>query len=258
MRRSRWNSDRVSGHDGECFRAEAHHAIALGKMINLLRRSMQMQCGLRAWRDACLGQALLAIAMNAGMHQFANRRAVFGDIGLNCAILALYYFHSRNIITYGSDHPSFWRIAMFKHILIPCDGSELSNRVVNKAIEFAGEIDARITGFYAQPEYSVPYYEGGIPIDAMTPDSFTALTQSQAKTILDSFAEKAGAAGVTFDVHTLINDSPYEAIIDAANAKGCDLIFMASHGRRGIAGLLMGSETHKVLTHTMIPVLVYR
>ena len=147
---------------------------------------------------------------------------------------------------------------MFKHILIPCDGSELSNRVVNKAIEFAREIGARITGFYAQPEYSVPYYEGGIPIDAMTPDSFTALTQSQAKTILDSFAEKASAAGVTFDVHTLVNDSPYEGIIDAANAKGCDLIFMASHGRRGIAGLLMGSETHKVLTHTMIPVLVYR
>ena len=83
---------------------------------------------------------------------------------------------------------------MFKHILIPCDGSELSNRVVDKAIEFAGEINARVTGFYAQPEYSVPYYEGGIPIDAMTPESFTTLTESQAKSILDAFAEKASAA----------------------------------------------------------------
>jgi nucleotide-binding universal stress UspA family protein len=147
---------------------------------------------------------------------------------------------------------------VFKHILIPCDGSELSNRVVDKAIEFAREIDARITGFYAQPEYSVPYYEGGIPIDAMTPESFTSLTASQAKSILDSFSEKAKAAGLNYEIHTLVNDSTYEAIIDAANAKGCDLIFMASHGRRGIAGLLMGSETHKVLTHTTIPVLVYR
>jgi nucleotide-binding universal stress UspA family protein len=147
---------------------------------------------------------------------------------------------------------------VFKHILIPCDGSELSNRVVDKAIEFAREIDARVTGFYAQPEYSVPYYEGGIPIDAMTPESFTALTESQATSILDAFAQKASAADVDHGIYTAINDSPYEAIIDAANAKGCDLIFMASHGRRGIAGLLMGSETHKVLTHTTIPVLVYR
>jgi nucleotide-binding universal stress UspA family protein len=147
---------------------------------------------------------------------------------------------------------------MFKHILIPCDGSDLSNRVVDKAIEFAGEINARITGFYAQPEYSVPYYEGGIPIDAMTPESFSSLTDSQAKTILDSVMEKAQAAGVVCDTYTSVSNAPFEAIIDAANSKGCDLIFMASHGRRGIAGLLMGSETHKVLTHTTIPVLVYR
>lgn len=147
---------------------------------------------------------------------------------------------------------------MFKHILIPCDGSELSNRVVDKAIEFASEINARITGFYAQPEYSVPYYEGGIPIDAMTPESFAALTETQAKTILNSVAEKAKAAGVICEAYSSVNNATYEAIIDAANSKGCDLIFMASHGRRGIAGLLMGSETHKVLTHTTIPVLVYR
>jgi nucleotide-binding universal stress UspA family protein len=147
---------------------------------------------------------------------------------------------------------------MFKHILIPCDGSELSNRVVDRAIEFAREINARITGFYAQPEYSVPYYEGGIPIDAMTPESFSSLTESQANAILDAVADKAKAAGVLCATFSSVNNAPYEAIIDAANAKGCDLIFMASHGRRGIAGLLMGSETHKVLTHTTIPVLVYR
>ena len=147
---------------------------------------------------------------------------------------------------------------MFKHILIPCDGSELSNRVVDKAIEFAREINARVTGFYAQPEYSVPYYEGGIPIDAMTPESFSSLTESQAKSILDDVAQKASAAGVVCDAYTSANDATYQAIIDAANAKGCDLIFMASHGRRGLSALLLGSETARVLTHTRIPVLVYR
>jgi nucleotide-binding universal stress UspA family protein len=147
---------------------------------------------------------------------------------------------------------------MFKHILVPSDGSELAERVVDKAIEFAREVGAKVTGFYAQPEYSVPYYEGGMPFDAMTPESFAEFTTSQAKTILGTFTEKARAAGVTHEVHTLVNDSPYQAIIEAATEKGCDLIFMASHGRRGIAGLLMGSETHKVLTHTTIPVLVYR
>jgi nucleotide-binding universal stress UspA family protein len=147
---------------------------------------------------------------------------------------------------------------MFKHILVPTDGSELSAGVVTKAIEFARETGAAITGFYAQPEYSVPYYEGGMPLDAMTPDSFSDLTQGQAKKILAALEEQARAAGVTCNVATAVNDSPYEAIIEAATERGCDLIFMASHGRRGIAGLLMGSETQKVLTHTAIPVLVYR
>jgi nucleotide-binding universal stress UspA family protein len=147
---------------------------------------------------------------------------------------------------------------MFKHILVPSDGSELAERVVDKAIEFAREVGAKVTGFYAQPEYSVPYYEGGMPFDAMTPESFAEFTGGQAKTILNTFVQKASAAGVVHETHTLVNDSPYQAIIEAATDKGCDLIFMASHGRRGIAGLLMGSETHKVLTHTTIPVLVYR
>jgi nucleotide-binding universal stress UspA family protein len=147
---------------------------------------------------------------------------------------------------------------MFKHILLPSDGSDLALRVVDKAIEFAREIDAKVTGFYAQPEYSVPYYEGGMPFDAMTPEAFADFTAGQAKNILAAIADKASAAGVKHELYTVVNDSPYQAIIEAANARGCDLIFMASHGRRGIAGMLMGSETHKVLTHTKIPVLVYR
>jgi nucleotide-binding universal stress UspA family protein len=147
---------------------------------------------------------------------------------------------------------------MFKHVLIPTDGSDLSQRVADRAIEFAREVGAKLTAFYAQPEYSVPYYEGGMPIDAMTPESFAELTSAQAKKVLASVEERARAAGVLCELETKVNDSPYEAIIEAANERGCDLIFMASHGRRGIAGLLMGSETHKVLTHTTIPVLVYR
>ena len=147
---------------------------------------------------------------------------------------------------------------MFTHILVPVDGSELSNRVVARAVEFAREIGAKITGFYVQPEYSVPYYEGGMPLDAMTPESFAELTGNQAKKILSFVEDNARAEGVPCEVVTSVNDAPYEAIIQVATERGCDLIFMASHGRRGIAGLLMGSETHKVLTHTTIPVLVYR
>lgn len=147
---------------------------------------------------------------------------------------------------------------MFKHILLPTDGSELSERVVDRGIEFAQEVGASVTAFYAQPEYSVPYYEGGMPIDAMTPESFSELTGTQAKKVLGSVESKARAAGVTCRTLTKVNDSPWQAIIETATECGCDLIFMASHGRRGIAGLLMGSETHKVLTHTTIPVLVFR
>lgn len=147
---------------------------------------------------------------------------------------------------------------MFKNILVPTDGSELSQQTVSRAIAFAREAGAKITAFYAKPEYPVTYYGEGVLIDPTTPEKFAELAETQAQEILAKAIQQAADNGVTCEGVSATNDVPYEAIINAANDKGCDLIFMASHGRRGISGLLLGSETHKVLTHSKIPVLVYR
>ncbi|MBV2262471.1 MAG: universal stress protein [Thauera sp.] len=147
---------------------------------------------------------------------------------------------------------------MFKHILVPTDGSALSDSTVARAISFAKETGARITFFYSQPDFPMPIYGEGALIDPTTPEQFAKSAASEAEAILSKARGAAEAAGVACDSDTAVNEVPYEAIIDAADRHGCDLIFMASHGRRGIAGLLLGSETQKVLTHSKTPVLVYR
>jgi nucleotide-binding universal stress UspA family protein len=147
---------------------------------------------------------------------------------------------------------------MFKHILVPTDGSALSSDTVSKAVEFAREAGARITFFYAKPEYPVSFYGEGALIDPTTPEKFAELADEQAQTLLSSAESQAKARDVPSARMAVTSDVPYEAIIAAAAQAGCDLIFMASHGRRGISGLLLGSETQKVLTHSTIPVLVYR
>lgn len=147
---------------------------------------------------------------------------------------------------------------MFKHILVPTDGSALSQKTAERAVAFAREAGAKVTAFYAKPEYPVTYYGEGALIDPTTPEKFAELMDKQANEYLGKIARQCEEAGVACATATATSDVPYEAIIDAAEAAGCDLIFMASHGRRGISALLLGSETHKVLTHTNIPVLVYR
>lgn len=149
-------------------------------------------------------------------------------------------------------------IAMFKHILVPTDGSALSSDTVKRAVTFAKEANAKITFFFAKPDYPVAFYGEGALIDPSTPEKFAQMADKQAQEILGAAAEEAKAAGVSNNSLTTVSDIPYEAIIDAATSAGCDLIFMASHGRRGFSGLLLGSETQKVLTHSKIPVLVYR
>ncbi len=147
---------------------------------------------------------------------------------------------------------------MFKNILVPTDGSELSQDTARRAVSFAREAGARITAFYAKPEYPVSYFGEGALIDPTTPEKFAELADQQAQQVLDFVVALGREAGVDVDRLALTSDVPYQAIIDAANEAGCDLIFMASHGRRGFSALLLGSETNKVLTHSKIPVLVYR
>ena len=147
---------------------------------------------------------------------------------------------------------------MFKHLLVPTDGSQFSTATINKALTFARETGAKITFFFAKPDFPIALYGEGALVDPSTPAQFAELAEQQAAEILKSCVDLAKAAGVTCDTASRTSSSIYEAIISAANDSGADLIFMASHGRRGLSNLLLGSETHKVLTHSSIPVLVFR
>jgi nucleotide-binding universal stress UspA family protein len=147
---------------------------------------------------------------------------------------------------------------MYKHILVPTDGSKLSTKTVKQAVKFAKAVGAKITGFYATPEFGSTYYGDGYILRAPSAKAHAEATENQARLCLSTIEVEAGVEKVPCAVMHVVSDSPYEAIIDAAKKKKCDLIFMASHGRRGLSGLVLGSETHKVLIHSKIPVLVCR
>jgi nucleotide-binding universal stress UspA family protein len=145
---------------------------------------------------------------------------------------------------------------MFKHILLPIDGSAMSEMASQKCIALAKESDAQVIGIYVIPEFHVFSYAPGIVTD--TSEQYQKDSQAYAKQVLAKVQGAANEVGVACTTLSMVNDHPYEAIVKAAKDKGCDLICMASHGRKGVKGLLLGSETQKVLTHTDIPVLVYR
>lgn len=147
---------------------------------------------------------------------------------------------------------------MFKHILVPTDGSDLSQDTVARAVSYARESGARITLFYAKPESPAVYAGVGAIPSAHLMQEIEERLAGAARDILDAADQVARDAGVTCQRVVLVGSKPYELIIQAAESNGCDLIFMASHGRRGVSALLLGSETQKVLTHSRIPVLVYR
>ena len=147
---------------------------------------------------------------------------------------------------------------MFKHLLVPTDGTEFSTTTVRRAIKFASEAGAKVTFFYAKPDYSVVFYGEGVLVDPNTPQAFAEQAEQRAADILATCQTMAVAGGIDCETKSATGELPYQAIIECAEQSGCDLIFMASHGRRGLSALLLGSETQKVLTHTKIPVLVYR
>lgn len=148
---------------------------------------------------------------------------------------------------------------MFKHILVPVDGSELSTAAVSGACAFAKETGARLTFYHAKPSYFPPVVAGeALFDDAAAYEAFRTGMEKRSQTILGAAARVAEQAGVACEVVSEEQDSPHQGIIAAARDRGCDLIFMASHGRRGVSALLLGSETHKVLTHCRVPVLVFR
>ncbi len=147
---------------------------------------------------------------------------------------------------------------MYKHILVPTDGSKLSIKAAKQAVKLAKSLGAKITGFYAAPEFSTTYYGDGYILRAPSAKAQEDYAKKQARKFLSIVEVEASAEQVPCEAFHVLSDSPYEAIIDAAKKKKCDLIFMASHGRRGLEGLVLGSETQKVLIHSKIPVLVCR
>jgi nucleotide-binding universal stress UspA family protein len=145
---------------------------------------------------------------------------------------------------------------MFKQILLPTDGSDLSERAVLAGISFAKELGAQVVGLTVRPEFHTFTYKTEMLED--TEPEFNAATAQQAEKYLAFISDAARSAGVPCSTMQAVSDDPYETILQTAKERKCDLIIMASHGRRGLRGLLLGSETQKVLVHSDIPVLVYR
>jgi len=145
---------------------------------------------------------------------------------------------------------------MYTNILIPTDGSELAGKAVRHGIALAKSIGAKITALTVLPPFHM------VTIDAQmiedTAAQYKVHMQERAEKTLVAVASAAQATGVACDMVQVEHEHPYQAIIDAAGSKGCDLIVMASHGRQGISAIVLGSETVKVLTHSKIPVLVHR
>ncbi len=144
---------------------------------------------------------------------------------------------------------------MYKNILVATDGSELALKAVTAGIQLAKTLGAKTTAVAVRVPLREFIAEGvTIPIPEATQQDYVKQTDR----LLDAARKAAAAAGVSCEAVQKVDDEPWRGIIDTAKSHGCDLIVMASHGRRGVSALLLGSETQKVLTHSTIPVLVYR
>jgi nucleotide-binding universal stress UspA family protein len=148
---------------------------------------------------------------------------------------------------------------MYKHILVPTDGSRLSGKAARTAARLAKTCNAKLAGVYAvAPFMDAVYSEGASFGPRMSRARYTQAAEREGRKALAALEIEAQTAGVPFSCVVVTDSQPWKAIIRAARSKRCDLIVMASHGRRGISALLLGSETSKVLAHSKIPVLVCR
>jgi nucleotide-binding universal stress UspA family protein len=150
--------------------------------------------------------------------------------------------------------------SMYKRVLIPTDGSDLSRKAIEQGVALAKSIGASVVGITVSP--TLHAFVLGVGMDPLvvteTPEQFRKTCEAHAERVLAILRDTAKITGVPYEGVHAINDHPHEAIIATAHDKQCDLIFMASHGRKGVSALVLGSETTKVLTHSKIPVLVCR
>jgi len=147
---------------------------------------------------------------------------------------------------------------MYQHMLVATDGSKLSGKAVTHAIALAQALGGQMTVFYASPDYPLPAYADGVVYEPVSKKEYAALAEKEAEKIFEPIVAKAAEAKVTCDTVHAIAGAPWEAILSAAKKAKADVIVMASHGRRGVSAMLLGSETQKVLTHSKLPVIVVR
>jgi nucleotide-binding universal stress UspA family protein len=147
---------------------------------------------------------------------------------------------------------------MFKRILIPTDGSKVARKAIGAGVTLAKQLGAGIVGYYAAPTLRTIYYAEGEEVPPVSIKALEKASQERGRKHLEEIVKAAKAAGVSCETAMTRPEAPHLGIIDAARKKKCDVIFMASHGHGGLASLLLGSVTQKVLAHSKIPVLVYR
>lgn len=147
---------------------------------------------------------------------------------------------------------------MFQHILVPTDGSRFSNKAVATAARLAYALRAKLLVLHVRSPIESPHHVEGGALATLGGEKVLQEIEDEERKLLDAALKTAAADGTAAQTAFIAGYSTYDAIIRIAREQHCDLIVMASHGRRGISELLIGSETQKVLTHTTIPVLVVR
>lgn len=147
---------------------------------------------------------------------------------------------------------------MYKRILVATDGSTLSKKAVRNAIDLAGAIGADLVALYVVPRYPVSYFEGGVTISMQDVEQTEKQWSDKGQAVVDAVQQTAQAEGIKAKAVVVRSDLVAESIMSAAKKHKCDLVVMASHGRKGIKRVLLGSETQHVLTHSTVPVLVLR
>ena len=148
---------------------------------------------------------------------------------------------------------------MFRNILVPTDGSRLSTRGIKAGVKLAKSLGARVTGVYVIPRYVPPMYgEGAMYVPNLSPKDYQRAAEKAAKKALAVVEIEARMAGVACATRMVTETPPWKGILKAAHGARCDAVAMASHGRGGLGGLILGSETQRVLAQSKIPVLVVR
>jgi nucleotide-binding universal stress UspA family protein len=147
---------------------------------------------------------------------------------------------------------------MYKRILIPTDGSERSAKAARNGVRLAKALGASVVGLFAAPPATPVIYKNFLPVGFTEPEDHARMIERTAREYLRVIEDAARAAGVSCVTEHVTNDFPADAIVLAAEKHSCDLVFMASHSREGLAAAVLGSQTHKVLTHSNVPVLIDR